>query len=111
MILICKVNSKSELVQVELVNDAEIDMSLLDESEYVFRTDSDETCNALLNDYSKCAVVLDASTKTVKEVSFASPVDGATSDYHNRFIPDEDWVKRVRPALFRAATTTNLFNA
>lgn len=109
MILICKVNSKSELVQVELVNDAEIDMSLLDDSEYVFRTDSDETCNALLNDYTRCAVILDASTKTVKEVSFASPEDGTT--YHNRFIPDEDWIKRVRPALFRAATTTNLFNA
>lgn len=109
MILICKVNSKSELVQVELVNDAEIDMSLLDDSEYVFRTDSDDVCNALLNDYSKCVVILDASTKTVKEVSFAAPEDGST--YHNRFIPDEDWVKRVRPALFRAATTTNLFNA
>lgn len=109
MILICKVNSKSELVQVELVNDAEIDMSLLDDSEYVFRTDSDDVCNALLNDYSKCAVILDASTKTVKEVSFVAPEDGST--YHDRFIPDEDWVKRVRPALFRAATTTNLFNA
>ena len=104
--LICKLNATlNKIERVEMVRSEAASLVTLGDREYLFQADSDSDCNALLNDYANCTVSVNSETKRVTSI----PHTGDSS-CHARFIRDNKWIKRVRPALFRAATTTNMFN-
>lgn len=63
-------------------------------------TDDDALINAVLNDPGHVTLM-----------NGLLKVDGASGDPHARYIPITDWKIRARPALMRAAATTNFLNA
>lgn len=72
----------------------------------VYEVENDAELNKLLNDYESIEVQVDGAGAFV-----SIDTSAAGDDVHCRKIPLSDWKVRVRPALMRAATTTNLFNA
>lgn len=104
MTLLISIGEGNKITKVELVYSTE--GIAIPTGTYAYNVDNEALCNAILNNYDKCTVTLNAGRTEIQDIGYAS----ATGNCHGRKISAGDWVKRVRPALFRAATTTNLFN-
>lgn len=105
MILLLNVLSGGKIGNVELLQTPKSYVSGKNGvGEYQFETESDDTINTVLNNYQACTVQFNATKTAVDRIEL---VEG---DYHSRHITDANWKSHVRPALMRAATTTNLFN-
>ncbi len=104
MTLLISIGEGNKITKVELVHSTE--GIAIPTGTYAYNVDNEALCNAILNNYDKCTVTLNAARTEIQDIGYAS----ASDNYHGRKIAAGDWIKRVRPALFRAATTTNLFN-
>lgn len=91
-----------KIVKVELLQDSTNVAKEADQ--YLWETTNESEANALLNNYDKVSV-------TIGTTSVVLGFDGVSESVHGRSITPSSWIRKVRPALMRASTTTHLFNA
>lgn len=71
----------------------------------VIEITDDATANKVLNNYDRVTV------QPIAGGGIKLELGDAEEEPRVRMIQPSDWIRKVRPALMRAATTTHLFNA
>lgn len=93
----------TKIVEIQVLQDVEgLELA---ENQKTIEISDDVIANKVLNNYDRVTV------KPIAGGGISLDLGDAEEEPRVRMIQPSDWIRKVRPALMRAATTTHLFNA